>query len=245
MKRKHISFIIFGIGLLVIAYPWIMRPFTFMEEINAVNEYYEMVDDLDPKEEQELVEEYEYYNELLAGEDVDGNFISQEELDNLDRDELDYKNSGSNSAIADDVDREISKKGFTNGRILGAIRIPKLNLKIPIYQGATVENLWSGVGHVSGTSLPTGEIGSHSVIAGHNRLRNKKLFTTIHKLNKGDVFKVDSLGKEMNYEVVDMIVVEPYETDYLMPVEGKDKVTLLTCSDFGEKRLLVMGERKK
>lgn len=235
MKRKHISFIMFAIGLLILGYPWISRPFTFVQEINAVDDYYDMVEDLTPELEEELVNEYEYYNDILAGEDIDGEFIGIDEVENL------HGAEDINGA----TDGESDKPVFSNGRLLGTVRVPKLNLQIPIYQGATVENLRRGVGHISGTSLPTGELGTHSVIAGHNRLRNKKLFTTIHKLKKGDIFKIDSLGKEMDYEVVDSVVVEPYETDYLMPVEGKDKVTLLTCSYFGKKRLLIMGERKE
>lgn len=199
------SFIIFTIGLSIIAYPWIIKPFNILEGNNAIKEYDDIVEDLSPESEKELIDEYEYYNNILAGEDIE-----------------DY-----------------------NGRLLGTIEIPKFKLKIPIYQGATVENLKVGVGHIAGTSLPLGKPGSHAVIAGHNRFRNKSLFTEIHKLEVGDSFKIDSLGKTMEYEVAESIVVETYETNYLLPVEDKDKVTLMTCSNFGKKRLLVMGERKK
>lgn len=199
------SFIIFTIGLSIIAYPWIIKPFNILEGKNAMGEYYDMIEGLSPEAEKELMDEYENYNNILAGEDIE-----------------EY-----------------------NGRLMGTIEIPSFKLKIPIYQGATVENLRVGVGHISGSSLPTGELGSHAVIAGHNRFRNKSLFTEIHKLEVGDNFKIDILGKAMEYEVVETIVVETYETNYLLPVEGKDKVTLMTCSNFGKRRLLVMGERKK
>ena len=222
----------FLIGAAIIAYPWITRPFNLIEENNEIENYYEMVEDLSPELEEKLINEYEHYNSILVGEDIDGDF---DEIDGIDQE---------NETSDDDI--YINKRdGFTNGRLLGTIEVPKLNIKIPIYQGATQDNLRKGAGQISGTSLPIGEPGTHSVLAGHNRFRNKELFTNIHKLKVGDSFKIDSLGKQMEYKVVDTIVVEPYETDYLLPVEGKDKVTLLTCTYFGKKRLLIMGERSE
>lgn len=206
MKRKYISLIIFIIGLGILLYPWVARIVGNFDERNAIEEYDDMVDELSPELEEELIDEYEDYNSLLTGDGGDENF---------------------------------------NGKLLGTIEIPKLRLKLPIYQGASVENLRMGAGHISGTSLPTGELGTNSVLAGHNRFRGKELFTNINKLVIGDIFKIDSLGKKMDYSVVKTIVVEPYETDYLMPEEGKDKVTLLTCTHFGKKRFLVIGERKQ
>lgn len=221
MKRNRLSILIFLVGLGILLYPWVTRPLNIIEENKAMDEYYEMMRDLTPDLEEALIEEYEDYNIILS------------EVE-------------SNEALEDSAENTQKKETMEvfNGRLLGVIDIPKLKLKVPLYQGATVENLRRGAGHISGTSLPTGEVGSHSVLAGHNRFRNKKVFTNIHKLKIGDDFKVESLGKTLEYKIVDMIVIEPYETDYLMPEEGKDKVTLLTCSDFGKKRLLVIGERK-
>ena len=180
MKRKYISFILFILGLSIIAYPWVTRPFDVLEENKAIEEYYSMAEDLSP----EVIEEYEKYNGILALED---------------------------------------KKEYDD-RLLGTIEIPKFKLEIPIYQGATVKNLKKGIGHVAGTSLPTGELGTHSVLAGHSRYRNKSLFTEIHKLEVGDSFNLDILGKKMEYEVAETMVVEPHEINYLLPVEGKDKL---------------------
>src|SRR5699024_3146495 len=54
-----------------------------------------------------------------------------------------------------------------DNEMFGAIEIPKLNLKIPIYLGATDHILSKGIGQVEGSSIPIGGDSTHSVLAGH------------------------------------------------------------------------------
>ena len=71
------------------------------------------------------------------------------------------------------------------------------------------------------------------------------MFDNLTQDKKGDAFYVSSLGQTLKYEVVDIAVVKPEETDSLRKVPGRDLVTLITCTPYGvnSHRLLVTGER--
>lgn len=127
--------------------------------------------------------------------------------------------------------------------VFGSIFIPKLELELPIYVGSTTTNLSKGIAHLEGTSLPVGGTSTHSVLAGHTGAVTNEWFTNIDKLEKGDPFYIRHESSVLTYEVVGMKVIESEDTSDLYIEEGRDLVTLLTCSDSGTKRLIVTGER--
>ncbi|MBU5482281.1 class C sortase [Blautia sp. MSJ-19] len=128
---------------------------------------------------------------------------------------------------------------------IGYLEIPKLHLRLPIYEGTDEEVLAKGVGHMEQTSLPTGGTSTHCVLAGHTGLPTAKLFTHLDEMKEGDLFYIRELDEILSYKVDQISVVLPDETDELRIVEGKDYVTLLTCIPYGvnSHRLLVRGER--
>ncbi len=125
------------------------------------------------------------------------------------------------------------------------IEIPKISQTLVIYHGTGSEVLEEGVGHVEGTSLPIGGQSTHSVLAAHRGLPSAKLFTDIDQLEIGDQFYITALNRKLAYEVDQIEVVEPENTDYLAIEEGEDLVTLLTCTPYGVNthRLLIRGHR--
>lgn len=128
---------------------------------------------------------------------------------------------------------------------IGYLEIPKLHLRLPIYEGTDEEVLAKGVGHMQQTSLPTGGESTHCVLAGHTGLPTAKLFTHLDEMQEGDLFYIYELDETLTYKVDKISVVFPDETDELQIVDGKDYVTLLTCIPYGvnSHRLLVRGER--
>ena len=128
---------------------------------------------------------------------------------------------------------------------IGVVNIPKINVTLPLYAGTSEQVLQSGVGHIEGTSLPVGGINTHSVITAHRGLPDARLFTDLDQMELGDIFFVESMAGELYYEVDNIIVVEPHETDHVMIVEGEDYMTLLTCTPYmiNTHRLLVRGHR--
>ena len=102
-----------------------------------------------------------------------------------------------------------------------------------------------GAGHMEGTSLPVGGESTHCGIAGHRGLPSAKLFSDLDQMQRGDVIYLNVLGELMVYQVDQISVVLPHETDYMSIIEGGDYLTLVTCTPYGvnSHRLLVRGKR--
>ena len=133
---------------------------------------------------------------------------------------------------------------FSTG-MMGSLYIPKIEVNLPIYHDVNEGIIQNGVGHLPGTSLPIGGSSTHCVLSTHSGLPKAKLFTDLHKLDEGDEFILSVLGENLYYRVVMIKIVLPTQTSDLKVVDGKDYVTLTTCTPYGinTHRLLVRGER--
>lgn len=133
---------------------------------------------------------------------------------------------------------------LANG-MMGYIDIPKIGQKLIIYHGTGAAVLEQGVGHLEGTSLPIGGSGSHCVLAAHRGLPGIRLFTDLDRMEVGDKFFLHVSRETLEYEVDSIVVASPYDTDLLRIEQGRDLVTLLTCTPYGvnTQRLLVRGSR--
>lgn len=134
---------------------------------------------------------------------------------------------------------------LTVGGVMAYVDIPKINVYLPVQHGTGADTLERAVGHVVGTSLPVGGGSTHAVLSAHSGMASSKLFSDIDRLEKGDVFYVHVLGEVLAYEVDAINTVLPTDTSLLQIEEGKDLVTLVTCTPFGVNthRLLVRGHR--
>lgn len=137
-----------------------------------------------------------------------------------------------------------------NDGVMGYLSIPKINVKNAIYHGTGDKVLQTGVGHLNGTKLPIGGESTHSVLAAHRGLPTARLFTDIDQLKKGDMFYIHVLDEVLAYQVdqiLDMVDKDDHEvlSAALQIEEGKDQVTLFTCTPYGvnSHRLLVRGTR--
>ncbi|MBQ8579621.1 MAG: class C sortase [Oscillospiraceae bacterium] len=131
------------------------------------------------------------------------------------------------------------------GGIMGAVRIPTLDLELPIYHGVSQEVLAKGIGHLPQSDLPVGGAGCHSVLTGHTGLVSARLFTDLEQLQLGDAFYIDILEQTLRYTVDQILVVLPSQEEALAAVPGEDYCTLVTCTPYGinSHRLLVRGKR--
>ena len=134
---------------------------------------------------------------------------------------------------------------LTVGGVMAYVDIPQIGVYLPVQHGTGAETLEKSVGHVVGTSLPVGGGSTHAVLSAHSGMASSKLFSDIDRLEKGDVFYVHVLGEVLAYEVDAINTVLPTDTSLLQIEEGKDLVTLVTCTPFGinTHRLLVRGHR--
>ena len=134
---------------------------------------------------------------------------------------------------------------LTAGGVMAYVDIPKINVYLPVQHGTDADTLEKSVGHVVGTSLPVGGSSTHAVLSAHSGMASSKLFSDIDQLKLGDTFFVHALGDILAYEVDSINTVVPTDTSLLQIEEGKDLVTLVTCTPFGVNthRLLVRGHR--
>ena len=131
------------------------------------------------------------------------------------------------------------------GGVMAYVGIPKINIYLPIQHGTAADTLERAAGRVVGTSLPVGGASTHAVLSAHSGMASSKLFSDIDQLAAGDVFYIHVLGKVLAYKVDAIHTVLPTDTSLLQIEEGKDLVTLVTCTPFGinTHRLLVRGHR--
>lgn len=139
----------------------------------------------------------------------------------------------------------LNRLNLSGSGVMGSIDIDKINVHLPIYHGTSDSVLQVGAGHLAVTSLPVGGGGTHAIISAHTGLPSAKLFTDLDELKTGDMFKINVLDEILVYKVDQIKVVEPYDTADMRIFEGKDYVTLLTCTPYGinTHRLLVRGVR--
>lgn len=152
-----------------------------------------------------------------------------------------FNAAASSQATNSDYQTQLS----VGGEIMATLEVPAIDLKLPIYHGTSDEVLKKGAGHLPQTSLPVGGESTHAVITGHTGMPAAKLFSDLNKMQVGDRFYIYVLGKTLTYKVDKIYVIEPDDTKSLRVYEGKDYVTLITCTPFGvnSHRLLVRGIR--
>jgi sortase A len=131
--------------------------------------------------------------------------------------------------------------------IMGYLEIPCISVNLPIYHGTDAEILERGVGHLAASSIPVGGKSTHSVLTGHTGLSSAKLFTDLTEMKNDDLFFIHVLDRTLAYKVDQISVVKPEDTEKLQIIDGKDYVTLVTCTPYGvnDHRLLVRGVRTK
>ena len=134
---------------------------------------------------------------------------------------------------------------LTVGGVMAYVDISKINVYLPVQHGTDADTLEKSVGHVVGTSLPVGGGSTHAVLSAHSGMASSKLFSDIDQLTEGDVFYIHVLGEVLAYQVDNIATVLPTDTSLLQIEEGKEFVTLVTCTPFGVNthRLLVRGHR--
>ena len=226
--RKFFSILSIICGILLASYPWISNYVNERAADGEINVYEENVQNMDEEKLKEYLLDAQEYNAALLDTRI---------------------------ALIDPFDAEFNKLykdtpysnllNYDSQGIMGFLEIPAIKVKLPIYHGTSPAVLQKGVGHLEGSSLPVGGESTHSILTGHTGLNKAKLFTDLTSVQKGDMFFVSVLGRKMAYVVDDINVVLPDDTSRLQVVEGKDYVTLITCTPYGvnDHRLLVRGVR--
>ncbi|WP_394925886.1 class C sortase [uncultured Robinsoniella sp.] len=126
----------------------------------------------------------------------------------------------------------LKKWGFDEDMI-GSLKIPKMNIELPIYLGATNENMAKGAAHLTQTSLPVGGINSNAVIAAHRGYSKAAMFRDIEKLELGDEIIIKNFRETLLYTVVEIKILKPTDILDILIQKERDLVTLITCHPYG------------
>lgn len=225
MKRNTIITFFLLIGMAIFSYPFIANMVSTTGHVQKVKGYEEMMEKVDKKQKKAAEELARKHNEE----------IKKEEQIFVDPFENGTESAGSQSYY----------DALNLGEVISVLKIPKLDLELPIYHGSNEKVLSKGVGHLENSALPIGGMGTHSVLTAHRGLPTAKLFRHLDKLKNGDVFFVEVLGETHAYEVFNEKIVLPNETEWLTQDEDKELMTLLTCEPYmiNTHRLLVTGKR--
>ena len=128
--------------------------------------------------------------------------------------------------------------------ILGYITIPAIDVKLPIYNGASKENMANGAAYLANTSLPVGGKNTNCVIAAHTRYKGIHMFKRITELNTGDEIYITNFWGTLVYKVVETKVIDPEDSQNIYIQAGRSLVTLSTCHPYPNnyQRYLVFAE---
>lgn len=212
---------IFFVGLSVLLYPTISDFWNEKRQSQAIMNYDDLIVDLTPEDYSEIFDKADAYNKKIRN--MSFPFMNHKNIADEYYDTLDINGDG----------------------MMGYITIEKIKVQLPIYHGTSDKVLNSAVGHVEGSTLPVGGKSTHSVLSAHRGLPSAKLFTNLDKVEVGDVFTVRILDRTVTYQVDQILIVLPHETDNLNIVQGEDYCTLVTCTPYGinTHRMLVRGTR--
>lgn len=223
--KKNLSTVIlilvFLTGLSLLLYPSVSDYWNSFHQSHAIATYASEVAALDDDAYDEMWAAAQDYNQRLAKRE---NPLMQSE---------------------EDLEEYETLLNLNGTGVMGYIEIPELKVSLPVYHGVDEGVLQIAVGHIPGTSLPTGGKGTHSVLSGHRGLPSAKLFTNLDQLREGDIFMLRILDETLTYEVDQILIVEPHEVEALAIDPDQDYCTLVTCTPYGinTHRLLVRGHR--
>ena len=209
------------LGLGILLYPTVSDYWNTVHQWRAIAKYTEKVALIQPEDYTEQWEEAVAYNSELTA--LPNRWLLDEEQAKRYNGLLNFDGSG----------------------VMGYIEIPKIGVSLPLYHGTDEAVLQTAIGHVEGSSLPTGGLGTHAVFSGHRGLPSAKLFSNLDQLEPQDIFIIRVMDEIMTYEVDQVLIVLRYEMDALAIDPDQDYCTLVTCTPYGinTHRLLVRGHR--
>ena len=214
--------LLFFVGVLL--YPTVSDYLSRIHSSKVIQSYEKSIVGLDQETKNKMLQEAQAYNSSLIGKgELYDPFMSIEKVDKYYMSLLNSNGDG----------------------VMGYIQIPRIDVKLPIYHTTSDKVLQKGVGHLQGTSLPVGGKSTHVALSGHRGLPSSSLFTDLDLLEIGDIFYMEVLGNTSAYKIDQIKIVLPTETKDLEIVDGKDYVTLITCTPYSVNthRLLVRGIR--
>ena len=198
MRVIELKVILYICGIFCIVYPIYSKFLSFKNQTEIISNYNKEIETMDKEILEDKLKKSEEFNDENASQIkvVDPNEIN--------------------------VDDASSSYSFLElGEMVGTINIPKININLPIYEGITSTNLTKGVAHMEDTSLPNGDINTHSILAGHTGISQAEIFDNLNELEIDDEFYISFYGNITKYRVIEKRVVLPDDTSSLKIEENR------------------------
>jgi sortase A len=230
--RNLLFLMIFLAGAGILAYPTVSDVWNRYRNSKLISTYMQTVQEMPKQNYDDLLQAAQDYNDRHTVNTIVDAFEDEDESEE----------GADEASEADEYDLLLNPMGDS---VMGYLDIPKIEVSLAIYHGVGSTALENGCGHIEGTSLPIGGLGTHAVISAHRGLPSARLFTDLDQMEIGDLFFITVLGEKLAYQVDQILTVLPEETEALAIEEGKDLVTLVTCTPYAVNthRLLVRGHR--
>ena len=123
------------------------------------------------------------------------------------------------------------------------IKVPRLEINYPVISDTSEELLKISVNKYWGPG--PNEVGNYCIV-GHN-YKSKKMFGRLSEIVRDDIIELEDMnGNVIKYSVYDKDTVDPKNTKCTSQLtNGKKEVTLITCTNYGTKRLVVKAREIK
>ncbi|HEM3486542.1 class C sortase [Streptococcus suis] len=226
-KRKIVDTVmgvVLACGIGILSYPFIRNSLNDLMNQQIIQHYQQQANQKSTEEYQQKLAEMEAKNKQFAYQNISPGF----------------------DPFSEEAKKVEDLKTVYEDHVLGVISIPKIQIRLPIFDQTREDFLARGATYLEGTSFPIGGESTHSVISGHRGLTEAKLFTDLPDLVEGDRFYIELKESEIHAYQVDKIqVVDPSDVSSLQIVEGQDYITLVTCTPYmvNSHRILVRGHR--
>ena len=213
------------VGILVLLYPVGATLYNNHRQAQFAEKYLRDVEQIAPAERSKALEQARAYNAILAGVPILDPWLTD---------------------VVDSSPEYREYEQVLNGAdVMARVRVPAIGVNLPLRHGTGDDVLARGLGHLYGTALPVGGVNTHSVITGHTGMASATMLDRLVEVGEGEMVYVDVLGETLAYRVDQIRVVLPDQAEELERIDGRDLLTLITCTPYGSNshRLLVRGER--
>lgn len=129
--------------------------------------------------------------------------------------------------------------------VLAMLWIPRLDLELPVYLGASRENMAKGAALLGQTSMPLGGENTNTVLAAHRGYYGAEMLRNVQQIQIGDKITMTTPWDTLVYRVCELKIIQPDDINAVLIQPGRDLLTLTTCHPYTQntQRYLVIAER--
>ncbi len=141
---------------------------------------------------------------------------------------------------------DLTQYGFEDD-LIGVLWIPRMDVELPLYLGATWSHMSDGAVVLGETSIPVSGENTNVVVAAHRGWNGTAKFRDIQLLQIGDKITITTPWEKLTYRVCELKIISPDAVSEVLIQPGRELLTLLTCHPYTQnyQRYMVIAERSR